>query len=100
MANEIKFTDDEMKEISEMQKTYMGIQNAYGQLGMNRLRMEKDIENLRLAEENITKSFEETQQKEKDFVTSITKKYGDGNLNLETGTFTPRSKNQDKTDKK
>ena len=90
MPKEIKFSKEEMEELKKMQNTYLSIQNAYGQLGMGRLRLEQEIENMRLAEEKLKAKFSETQNEEKDFVDKMTKKYGDGNLNLETGKFTPK----------
>jgi len=91
MANkEVKFTEDEMKDIESLQQTYVGIQNAFGQLGVARIRLENQINDLNLSEENIRKQFLDTQTKERDFVDTINKKYGDGNLDLNTGVFTPR----------
>ena len=42
------------------------------------------------AEDRLRSDFAATQQKEREFVESISKKYGDGNLDLNTGVFTPR----------
>ena len=87
---EVKFTEDEMKEINALQQTYVSIQNNLGQLNLNRIRLEQQLDNMDEAEENIRNQFVETQQKEKAFVDSINKKYGDGNLDLTSGVFTPK----------
>ena len=90
MADAVKFTEDEMKEINTLQQTYVSIQNNLGQLNLNRIRLEQQLDNMDEAEENIRNQFVETQQKEKAFVDSINKKYGDGNLDLTSGVFTPK----------
>ena len=89
MPEEIKFSEEEMKSIQEIQQNYIGIQNAFGRLGVSRIRLEQDMENLDNAEGDLRSKYSENQTKEKDLVDSITKKYGDGQLNLETGTFVP-----------
>tara|TARA_R110000782_G_scaffold101235_2_gene187899 strand:+ start:47 stop:343 length:297 start_codon:yes stop_codon:yes gene_type:complete len=89
MPEAVKFTEDEMKKISEFQKTYNGIQNTFGQLGMSKLRLQKDQENFDNIEAQLIEKYSITQAEEKSFVDNITKKYGDGQLNMETGTFTP-----------
>ena len=96
--SETKFTEEEMKQITELQKSYVNSQNALGQLSVNRLRLQQQLDELDSTEDTIKNSFVETQQKERDFVASINKKYGDGNLNLETGVFTPKP-TEEKTDK-
>jgi hypothetical protein len=91
MAEGTKFTEEEMKDISGLQQTYAGIQNALGQVSVARIRLEQQIEDLNGSEDNLIKEFGETQGKERDFVKSINKKYGDGNLDLTTGVFTSKS---------
>jgi len=98
---EVKFTEEEMKQINVLQQGYVNLQNALGQLGVNRIRLNQQFDELDTAEENVRVQFSENQTKEKAFVDSINKKYGDGNLNLETGVFTPKSVEEttEKTDK-
>ena len=96
---EVKFTEDEMKQISELQSTYLNIQNTLGQLSVSRIRLEKQLTDLNSTESNVIGEFGKTQEKEREFVASINKKYGDGNLDLGTGVFTPApsEENTDKT---
>ena len=89
MATEVKFTEEEMKQLNELQQTYVGVQNSFGQAGVQRIRVEQQLTDLDSAEEQLRGKFVETQVAEKAFVDEIKKKYGDGNLNLETGVFTP-----------
>jgi septal ring factor EnvC (AmiA/AmiB activator) len=97
MTEEIKFTEDEMKQIDDLQQSYANSQNALGQISVSRIRLEQQLTELDSAEDTIRTTFTDTQIKEKQFVESINKKYGDGNLDLSSGVFTPNS--QEKTDK-
>tara|TARA_Y100001938_G_scaffold100376_1_gene137217 strand:+ start:679 stop:987 length:309 start_codon:yes stop_codon:yes gene_type:complete len=99
--SDTKFTKEEMNQINELQKSYAGLQNALGQISVSRIRLEQQMTELDSAEDTIRTKFTETQSQEKDFVQSINKKYGDGNLDLGTGVFTPKSVEQteEKTDK-
>ena len=90
MSEEVKFTEDEMKQINELQNGYVSLQNALGQLSVSRIRLEQQLNDLDTAEDNIKSQFIENQTKERDFVDGINKKYGDGNLDINTGVFTPR----------
>ena len=83
-----KISKEEFEELKEIQNSYFEVQRSYGQLAMLRLRMEQDIENLSKNEEDLRKRFSETQDKERKFVESTNKKYGDGVINPTTGEFT------------
>ena len=87
---EVKFTKEEMNQLTELQQTYAAVQNTLGQLSVSRIRLSQEIGSLDEAENKLRNDFVETQQKERDFVQSINKKYGDGNLDLNTGVFTPK----------
>ena len=88
MSNEVKFIDDEMKELKEIQEQYIKVQNEFGQLSVTKIRLQQQMDNILKFEDNIQSRFVETQNKEKEFISQITEKYGDGKLNAETGVFT------------
>ena len=58
---------------------------------INKIRLDQRIADLESSEKNIKNQFIETQNKEKNFVEKINEKYGDGNLDLNTGVFTPKT---------
>ena len=91
MAQEIKFTKEEMESLQNLQQTYVGIQNAFGQVSVSKLRLDQQFEELEKADENLRTQWTDTQDKEREFVKSINKKYGDGNLDISTGVFTPNA---------
>ena len=101
MAEDVKFTKEEMTQINELQQTYMNLQNTIGQLGVARIRLDQQYTDLEVSEDNTRTQFAENQTKERNFVDTINKKYGDGNLDLTTGVFTPKPAEEttEKTDK-
>ena len=89
MAEETKFTEEEMKRIKEFQESYVTIQQNLGQISIAELRLNQQLESLSKSEDELKSKFIETQNNEKKFIDEITKKYGDGTLNPESGTFIP-----------
>tara|TARA_R100000008_G_scaffold82578_1_gene66996 strand:- start:550 stop:843 length:294 start_codon:yes stop_codon:yes gene_type:complete len=90
MSEQVKFSKEEMDEISNIQKTYLDIQQALGQISVNKIKFQKRFESLEKAEQDVLNSFSDTEKMEADFLKKIQEKYGEGNLDLTTGKFTPR----------
>ena len=82
MPEEVKFTEEELKQVQDIQRSYQSVQNQFGQLKMAQIRLDKDEIQL----EDALKSIQEEENK---FLEGITEKYGQGSLNPETGVFTP-----------
>ena len=89
MSEPVKFTEEELSKVKLLQNDYLDIQNKLGQVSLTRIRLNTQLKALDTEEESILKNHEELQTKEKDFLDKITKKYGVGTLNPETGEFTP-----------
>ena len=84
-----KFSQKEMDKIKDVQSSYLGVQQAFGQLEVNRIRLEQQLDATQQASVELRDKFTETQQDEQKFIEELNKKYGDGSLDLESGTFTP-----------
>ena len=82
MSEEVKFTEEEIKQVQGIQTNYANIQNAFGQLKLAQIRLEEQ-------EIDLEESLKNIQSDEKKFLDGITEKYGQGTLNPETGVFTP-----------
>ena len=81
MSEEVKFTEEELGKINSIRENYLNIQNSFGQVKMAKMRLnqqEQDLEN----------NLIQIQSEEAKFLEEITKKYGEGTLNPETGVFT------------
>jgi len=85
--NEVKFTDDEMGELVNIRNKYLEIQNQFGQSSLVKLRLEEKITDLNTHVDSLKAEYRDTQQTEQSFLETINKKYGDGELNPETGIF-------------
>ena len=53
----VTFTEDEMKKINDLQQGYVNLQNALGQISVNRIRLEQQFDDLDKADENIRNQF-------------------------------------------
>tara|TARA_B100000287_G_scaffold412262_1_gene442518 strand:- start:3912 stop:4187 length:276 start_codon:yes stop_codon:yes gene_type:complete len=89
MSEGTKFSKEELESINKLQEEYVGIQSKMGSLGISRLNLKNQFLELEKLEEEITKSFSELRNKERELVDGLTEKYGKGSIDLSTGTFTP-----------
>ena len=81
MPEEVKFTEEELTQVQNIQRSYQNVQNQFGQLKMAQLRLDNQ-------EIELEESLKKLQDDESKFLENITKKYGQGTLNPETGVFT------------
>ena len=86
----VKFTDEELQSLQELQNTYASIATQFGQLKVSRINLERQIYNLEDAERTLEESWEENRKTESDLVKSLNEKYGAGSLNPQTGEFIPQ----------
>jgi len=89
MAEEIKFTDEELKSLGELSQGYQSIQSAFGQLRVQKILLEQQKDGLEEAEVKMEADYAENQQKERDLVKELNEKYGPGSLDPQSGVFTP-----------
>ena len=82
MPEEVKFTEEELTQVQNIQRSYQNVQNQFGQLKLTQIRLDNQ-------EVELENSLKQIQDEEKKFLDGITDKYGVGTLNPETGVFTP-----------
>ena len=82
MPEEVKFTEDELKKIQNIQQNYQNVQNQFGNLKLSQIRLDEQ-------EVELEESLKNIQKDEAKFLDSISEKYGQGTLNPDTGVFTP-----------
>ena len=87
MPEETKFTEEELHNIKDIQSKYFKVQQELGQSAINKLKLAQQIEFINNYEEDLAKQFTDIQGEEKKFVEGITKKYGEGVLNPDSGIF-------------
>ena len=87
-TDEVKFTDDELKSLGDLQQRYNSISTQFGQVRVRRLLLQQELDALDGAEESLEKEYTNTQQSEQTLVKELNEKYGPGNLDPSTGVFT------------
>jgi archaellum component FlaC len=78
---EIKLSQEEIETLTKLQDTQSNIITNLGQLEYN-------IQLLELQKEDLTEQIEELKKTELKIGQDLTKKYGNGNIDLDTGIFT------------
>jgi len=87
MSKVVKFTEEEMKSLKDIQDDYLYIQSNFGQLSVAKLRLEQQLGSLETEENKFKSEFLKIQKAEQTFIDKITEKYGEGQLNPQTGEF-------------
>ena len=77
----IKLSPEELENLNSINEEYTSILISLGRIETEKLSLEKQ-------KQSLTLQFEKLQSKEQDLAASLTKKYGDGNIDLNTGEFT------------
>ena len=89
MADPIKLNEVELTELTTIQTKFQEKVVQFGQLYLDKLILDEKIAQLYTFEESLKKELEEIKTSEKQWIDSIAAKYGNGNLSLKDGTFTP-----------
>lgn len=95
-TEQVKLTEEEVGTIASLSKNYNELKNKFGTISIEMLifkeqseAIQKQVKNLNELENGYEKEFTELQSKENEFAAIIQKKYGAGEINLETGFFIP-----------
>ena len=89
MAEDIKFTEDEMTSLKQLQEDYTTKQEQLGQISVQRILLNQQIDSLEQRQEQLEKEYVEVQQIEQSLVKTLNDQYGQGQLDPNTGVFTP-----------
>lgn len=86
---EIKFTDEEMKELKALQDEFNNSILQLGQLNVEEINLKNASERLAQSRDQLQNSYKELLKKEKALAEKLNAKYGPGVLDPKTGIFTP-----------
>ena len=89
MSDVIKFTEQEMQAIAQLQNDYQQHIFSLGQIDLEKTDLEQQLQELQTKRTEIFENWKKTQQEESNLLNSLSQKYGDGSLNLKDGTFKP-----------
>ena len=88
-SKDIKFTDDELQSLQDLQNSYQQKQLQFGQLKVQKILVQQQVDGLETSESQLEVEYGEVQETERNIVQQLNEKYGPGSLNPETGVFTP-----------
>ena len=88
-SKEVKFTQEELNSIEQLKNNYSSITNALGNLEISRIQTEKRLDMLYNEKLSLETQYEQIIQTENNLINTLTEKYGQGNLDINTGVFTP-----------
>ena len=88
-SSDIKFTDEELKSLNDLNQGYQTKQQQFGQLKVQRILLGQQIEALDETEIRLETEYSELQKSEQKLVAELNEKYGPGQLDPKTGVFTP-----------
>ena len=94
MANEIKFTEEEVSQINQLRTDVAGVFTQLGQVQIEKQRRLSEIDNM---EKELIEKHSNLVKLEQDIFKGLNEKYGDGNYDPNTNTFIPQE-NEEKTD--
>ena len=81
-SNVQKFTEEELKSLTELQVKSQNATLQFGQLYLSKLRLEEQ-------ETTLKNQLKQLEQEEAKAAQTLTEKYGKGTIDIESGEFTP-----------
>ena len=97
-TDEVKFTEKELQTLTDLQVRYNTITNQFGQLAIAKLNLEKQTEVVNDQEFKLQEELEQAREEEQGILSDITEKYGPGQLDPQSGVFTPTTEIQQSTE--
>jgi len=88
-SDEIKFSEEELKELGDLQTSYQDKQAQLGQIAVQKILLGQQVEAIDNRQVELEGEYEEVQQSERDLVQKLNEKYGPGQLDPQSGVFTP-----------
>ena len=88
MTTPTKLSDQELKQILDLRTKYATLTAQLGQLKVEQIIVNEQVNRLSELEEKFTKEYLNIQIEEEQFAEFITKKYGEGEIDVESGLFT------------
>jgi len=89
MSTPVKLTEQEIQKIQELQNNYAAITAQLGQIKIESIILNEQVKRLTELENSLTTKYLSIQTDEEAFAKSISEKYGNGDINIETGEFLP-----------
>jgi len=85
-----KFDKEELETIKKLQDEYVDVQSKFGQLSVQRIRLNQQLENVSQLESDLSNRYISAQKSENEFMKKLNDKYGEGTYNPEKNEFIPK----------
>ena len=87
----VKLTDDEIKSIKEVQQGYQQLQTTIGSVHLRKHQLILQVEEAEKQLVELEVNFTQMRNDEVELLKNLEEKYGQGNLDMGSGEFTPTS---------
>ena len=88
---EVVVPEEEIQEIKSLQEKYQGIALQLGQASLQRSQLTRELDIIESNEQKLLVAYDEARESEQEIIKKMTDKYGIGNLDVESGKFTPQN---------
>jgi len=89
MSEPIKVSQEDIQKINGLRDVYRNLAFQKGQITFQIMDIQETINQLEKLSEEIESKYKGLRDEENKLATELRTKYGNGNINLEDGTFTP-----------
>lgn len=89
MATAKKLNAEDLSAIAELRNEFQDVYNQIGLLSIDEKSIEVQLEYIKSERESKFNAFKDLRVKEEELMTKFRDQYGDGQINLADGTFTP-----------
>lgn len=87
----VKFTEEDMEKIKKIQNDYVSFSIELGQVQIEKKLLNDRLNAIAEIETGAWEKYDAIRKSEQDMIQEFNEKYGDGVLDLESGTFQPKS---------
>jgi ribosomal 50S subunit-associated protein YjgA (DUF615 family) len=91
MSNPIKISNDELAEVKMLQNKISQKIFEFGNHGIEKVDLDRRVQDYVERDKKLREEWEGLRRLEQEFVNKLIKKYGEGDLDLKEGTFSPNS---------
>ena len=89
MKPPIKLSEEDIAQVTILQEKYADITAKLGQLKIEQIMINNQVQRLAQLEQTFSEEYIAIQKEEVKFAEDITKKYGEGQINLDTKEYIP-----------
>jgi hypothetical protein len=89
--DKVEFTEEEVNELKTISANYVNLQQTLGQISVQRLLLQRQLDGLDVAEQEAQDSYVKNQQDEQTSLAKLQEKYGEGSYDTKNNEFTKQS---------